>query len=166
MHGPTGLLRWMIAASVGTTVTAVLFLAMAGMLDGSWVLEAVLRAFPTEQSELVDPCEVAEAVHTPEIIEGTVGYLGAAGFVALSDAAIIGEQGHASPQRVAVSDSGAFRFVARFEEPRPESCPEPAGAERSSPRLLIRAPGCTLRRVSVTRGWTPHRVLLQCEARS
>jgi hypothetical protein len=162
-----GVVRWTIAAIVGSTVTAGLFASMTRMIDGSWILDQMLRVFPLEQTGFVDPCEVWEPEQTLVTIEGTVGYLGSAGFVALPEAQMIGEHGNAPPQRVEVSDAGGFRFVTPFEERRPEKCsdlgelPEPP-----SPRLLIQAPGCATRSVPVTRNWLRHRVLLDCEERS
>ncbi len=179
MHGPTGrpsrrrsllsygVVRWTIAATVGAMVTAGLFVGMTRMIDGSWILDKMLRVFPLEQTEPVDPCEVWGQEQTLVTIEGTVGYLGQTGFVALPDAEMIGEHGHAPRQRVEVSDTGGFRFVTPFEEQRPEKCAELGEPQQPpSARLLIRAPGCKPRSVPVTRSWLPHRVLLDCEARS
>ncbi len=161
-----GVVRWTIAAIVGSTVTAGLFAAMTRMIDGSWILDQMLRVFPLEQTGFVDPCEVWAPEQTLVPIEGTVGYLGRAGFVALPEAQIIGEHGRAPRQRVEVSGAGEFRFVTPFEDRRPEKCAEPGSAEPPSPRLLIQAPGCSARIVPVTRNWLRHRVLLDCGARS
>ena len=178
MHGPAGppsrrrpllsygVVRWTIAAIIGSTVTAGLFVSMTRMIDGSWILDQMLRVFPLEQTEFVDPCEVWEREQTLVTIEGTVGYLGRAGFVALPEAQMIGEHGDAPRQRVEVSDAGGFRFVTPFEEQRPEKCVEAGSPEPPSPRLLIQAPGCSTRSVPVTRNWLPHRVLLDCEERN
>lgn len=160
-----GLVRWTIAAGVGATVTAALFLSMTRLIDGSWILDGLLRIFPLQQTEGVDPCEVWEPEQTLETIEGTVGYLAEGGFVALPGATVIGQHGRAAPQRVDVSATGGFRFVASFPEPRPETCGRSPQPLHSSARLLIEAPGCTARSVPITRGWLAHRVLLQCEER-
>jgi len=158
--------RWSLAATVGASVTVVLFVAMTRLIDGSWILDRVLRVFPLEQSEAVDPCEAWQAESILVTIEGTVGYLGPKGFVALPDARMMGEHAEAPPQHVEVSTTGSFRFVTPFEAPRPERCGESASHAGSSPRLLIQAPGCVARSVPVTRNWLPHRVLLDCEART
>ena len=162
----SGVVRWTIATIIGATITAGLFVSMTRMIDGSWILDRILRVFPLKQTEFVDPCEVWEQEQTLVTIEGTVGYLGRAGFVALPDAQILGEHGHAPPQRVEVSDAGGFRFVTPFEEQRPEKYVDHASPEPPSPRLLIQAPGCSTLSVPVTRNWLPHRVLLDCEERS
>ena len=178
MHGPTGppsrrrsllsygVVRWALAATLGTIVTAGLFVTMIQLIDGSWILERMMRIFPLEQTEFVDPCEVWKAEQILVSIEGTVGYLGRTGFVALPDAKMVGEHRYAPPQRVEVSGAGGFRFLTPFEEQRPQSCSEPGRPPAPSPRLLIQAPGCSARSVPVTRNWLPHRVLLDCEARS
>jgi hypothetical protein len=158
--------RWTIAVIIGVAVTAGLFVSMTRMIDGAWILDQMLRVFPLEQTEFGDLCEVWEQEQTLVTIEGTVGYFGRAGFVALPEAQMIGEHGHAPPQRVEVSDTGGFRFVTAFEEQRPERCVERGSPEPPSPRLQIQAPGCSTRSVPVTRNWLPHRVLLDCEARS
>lgn len=177
MHGPTGppsrkrsilsyaAVRWTLAAIVGVTVTAMLFVGMTRMIDGAWILERVLRVFPLEQSEPLDPCEIWQAEQTLVAIEGAIGYAGRAGFVALPDARIVGKHGHAPPQQVDVSGAGSFRFLTPFEEQRPESCAEPGSAAAPLPRLLVQAPGCLTRSVPISRNWLPHRVLLDCEAR-
>ena len=178
MRGPTdlpsrrrsllahGFVRWTLAAIIGVTVTAALFVTMTRLIDGSWIIDKMLRVFPLEQTALVDPCEVWEAEQTLVTIEGTVGYHGRKGFVALPDAEMVGKHGAAPPQRVEVGRSGGFRFVTPFDEQRPERCEEAGSSEASSPRLLIQAPGCSARSVPVTRNWLPHRVLLDCKARS
>lgn len=158
--------RWGLAASIGASVTVLLFVGMTRVIDGSWILDKVLRVFPLELTEAVDPCEEWQAESTLVTIEGTVGYLGPAGFVALPDARMMGEHVHAPPQRVEVSAGGTFRFVTPFEGQRPERCGETPSRTGASPRLLIQAPGCAARSVPVTRNWLPHRVLLDCEARS
>ncbi len=175
MHGPTGspshrrplllygVVRWTIAGIIGTTFTAGLFVAMTRMIDGSWILEQMLRVFPLEQTDFVDPCEGWEHEQTTlVIIEGTVGYLGREGFVALPEAQIVGEHRRAPAQRVEVSNVGEFRFVTPFAEQRPEKCAAGGSPEPASPGLLIQAPDCSTRRVTVTRSWLPHRVLLHC----
>ena len=90
MHGPagppsrrrllllSGVVRWTIATIIGATVTAGLFVSMTRMIDGSWILDLMIRVFPLEQTEFVDPCEVWEQEQTLVTIEGTVGYLGRA----------------------------------------------------------------------------------------
>ena len=158
--------RWSLAASIAAGVTAVLFIGMTRLIDGSWILDQVLRVFPLEQTAAVDPCKEWQAEQTLVPVEGTVGYLGPTGFVALPDARIMGEHVQAPSQHVEVSAAGTFRFVTPFEAPRPESCGEPASRLGPSPRLLIQAPDCSARTVPVTRNWLPHRVLLDCEERS
>ena len=161
-----GVVRWTIAATIGATVTAGLFVAMTRLIDGSWIIDKMLRVFPLEQTEQVDPCEVWKAEQVLVTIEGTVGYLGRTGFVALPDAEMVGKHRYAPSQRVEVTGTGGFRFVTPFEEQRPQSCSEPGRPPAPSPRLLIQARGCSTRSVPVTRNWLPHRVLLDCEARS
>ena len=161
-----GVARWTLAATIGTTVTAGLFVGMTRMIDGTWILEQMIRVFPLKRIELVEPCEVWGQEQILVTIEGTVGYLGSAGFVALPEAQVIGEHGHTPPQRIDVSDAGEFRFVASFEQQRPEQCQERGSPEPRSPRLMIEAAGCSKRSVPVTSGWLPHRVLLDCDARS
>ena len=144
-----------------------LFVGMTRMIDGSWILDQMLRVFPLQRAAVADLCEEWEHQQAGLLtIEGTVGYLGRAGFVALPEAQMMGEYADAPPERVEVSDAGEFRFAMPFEGPRPERCADRGSSERQSPGLRIQAPGCSTRRVPVTPDWVPHRVLLDCEAQS
>ena len=160
-----GVVRWALAVSMGTAITIALFLMMTRLVDGSWILERLVRVVPLTTTASVDPCEVWETQQTLVPIDGIVGYQSPDGFVPLVDAEIVGEHRAAHGQRVDVSPEGGFRFVTGFSNERPPACSEPTAGGAVIKRLIIRAPGCVSREVPVVRSWIPHRVLLECDSR-
>lgn len=163
---PGRVLRFVVAGGVATVITLALFVTMTRLVDGSWILESIMRVFPLEQTTLEDPCAAWESERELVPIQGIVGYYGSDGFVPLHDAEIIGEHAPSDGQIVDVSPEGVFRFVTAFEDELPPACTKPSVPGVTGKRLLIRAAGCQPREIRITQAWMPHRVLLDCESRS
>lgn len=166
------LLRWVLAAALAAVVAGGLFLAMALLVNGSGLIEKLIRVFPLTAKQLTpeERCELASLPTSPAVtIEGTVGYLADGRFVPLDDAEVGGDPGVIAGRGVTVDADGHFRFAtalpsgARTEAgDLPAAC---AGQSRETPHLVIRAPGCRERRVPLTEAWVPHRILLSCPER-
>jgi hypothetical protein len=181
MSGPSGypsdeqpgllksLLRWAVAAAVATLVTLVLFTVMTRLIDGTWILEGLIRVFPLSTAQVTpeDECAIDEATARPAVsIAGEVGYYANGSFVPLPDARIQGDDGARPPHPVEVAADGAFRFVTAF----PDETPSPCRYDGEKPPaetqwLIVGAEGCSERRVPVTRAWVSHRVLIPCRDR-
>jgi hypothetical protein len=207
--------RWLVAASAAAVVTLGVFATMTRLIDGTAILESIIRVFPLIQTELSreDACAAESRLGSAMTVDGVVGYREAGRFVPLPDATILGDAvivGRAialaaaaipgddtavaspgtsssgdgskvpevpdvsetsgvseeSTRTVEVSAEGVFRFVTAFASNAPSACgPAPDSAPRANRELVIRAEGCTERRIPVTSAWIPHRVLLDCAAR-
>jgi hypothetical protein len=159
------LLRWLVAGGLATVVTLALFVAMTHMIDGTAILESLIRVFPLIQIELPPPdedCSDGPRLDNAVYIEGVLGHYASGTFRPLGDAEIFGLNALGNEQLVEVSETGVFRFVTAFPSQAPSPCPV---AEVIPQRLRIRAEGCQERSIPVTPAWIPHRVLLQCPGR-
>ena len=161
-----GALRWLLAVCIGVLTTASIFAVMALSLDATAIVERMFRYFPLTQTELstTDECRTDDSdLPAPVLIEGVVGRLDAGAFRPLPDTEVVGDDAVSRAVAVELSDAGEFRFATTFPSDAPSPCggDEPAtGAETQL--LVFRAPGCTERRVPVTRAWVSHRIVLEC----
>lgn len=164
-----GALRWVVAVPIAVFVVGSLFFVMASLVDGTWLVEALMRVFPLKERELTpeERCEMERLQGAPAItIEGNVGYLDKRSFVPLPDAEIRGEQGLAAIRDVEVDAEGRFRLVTALPfVPSPECADQTPGRTAAAPRLFFQAPGCRERRVPVTAAWVPRRIVLVCPDR-
>lgn len=159
------LLRWLVAIPIAAAVAGVLFVAMASLVDGSWLVEHLIRVFPLHEKELTreERCELAALRSAPAVtIEGTVGTRVDGRFEPLGDAEVRGEGGIAVGGDVEVDAGGRFRLATALPVDTPPECP---GAATATPQLVVGAPGCIMRRVPVTEAWVPHRIVLTCPRR-
>lgn len=139
-------------------VTFALFGMMVGLVDGRWILDTLIRVFPLYQ-EPVGEHDLPALRPEPMVfltLEGTVGTLAGGGFVPLEDAEILRIGASISDQAIEVDPGGSFRFEASF--------PGDLSGEALATQLVIRRPGCSERRVPVTRAWlVSRRIVLHCE---
>lgn len=159
------LLRWLVAIPIAAVVAGALFVAMAALVDGSWLVERLIRVFPLREKTLTpeERCELATLRSAPAVtIEGTVGTRIDGHFVPLADAEVRGEGGIAAGGDVEVGADGRFRLATALPVDAPPECPQ---AATPTPQLVVGAPGCILRRVPVTPAWVPHRIVLSCPRR-
>lgn len=157
-------LRWLVAGGFATVVTLLLFATMTRLVDGSWILDSLIRVFPLQQTQLPpeDECAAIPPLGGAVTIEGVVGRYRDGVFQPLPEAHIVGRTALGVDAEVEVAENGIFRFATAFPNQLPPTCPPPETVEQ---RLRIRASGCEERVVPVTRAWIPHRVLLDCPAR-
>ncbi|MBW2274425.1 MAG: hypothetical protein JRG96_14230 [Deltaproteobacteria bacterium] len=159
-------LRWLVAVCVASAVTVGLLFMMTGLVDPSSIVMHLVRLYPLTQAA---PCpEEGCATPSPVLpvavtIEGSVGYRAEGRIMPLGAAEIVAERPNGKNRKVEVDADGKFQFVTGW----PIASPSPPGSESrrrgsSTPQLLIRAPGCTERRVPVTRAWIPRLILLSC----
>jgi hypothetical protein len=162
-----GLLRWLVAGGVGALASLALFVGMGWLLDTSHLMDRLFRVFPLKQTVL----DADEACgDTPLLravtIEGVVGTLRAGRLQPLVDAEVRSDGPGSGTRPVEVSGDGGFRLVAAFPDDRPSPCDTGArSATAPVQHLIVRAPGCSERRVPITRAWVPHAVLLECPDR-
>ena len=156
------ILRWLVAASLATLVTLVIFIAMTRMIDGTWLLDSLIRVFPLTQTEIPpgDECSPSPLLGPAISIEGVVGRYRDGDFDPLPAAEVVGHNALGKEVLVEVSEHGIFRFVTAFADESPSPCPRVPTRDQ---KLRIRADGCQERSVPVTRAWLPHRVLLECQ---
>ena len=76
------LLRWGISGSVAIAMTLAIFVAMTRMVDGSAILETIVRIFPLSFANLEGEgaCTDEDGFSIAFTVEGAVGYYGADGF--------------------------------------------------------------------------------------
>ncbi len=155
------ILRWLMAGSVATVVTLVIFIAMTKMIDGTELLEGLVRIFPLTQTEISPPdeCPAVPLLGPAISIEGAVGRYRNGEFEPLAGAQVVGQNALGNAVDIEVSEQGIFRFVTAFADQAPTACPI---VPTSDQNLQIRASGCKDRSVPITRAWLPHRVLLDC----
>lgn len=155
-------LRWLVAGGLATAVTVLIFATMTRLVDGSWILDKIIRVFPLHQTQLTpeDECDAVPPLGGAVTIHGVVGSYRDGVFHPLPQARIVGRTALGAESEVEVDPNGVFRFATAFPNEAPSLCPPPETVDQ---QLRIQAPGCRERTVPVTRAWVPHRVLLDCE---
>lgn len=164
-----GAIRWIFAVCIGVFTTLSIFGAMALSIDATAIVERMFRYFPLIPAEIstTDECQTDDADGpAPVLIEGVVGHLDDGAFRPLPDSEVTGDDSVSRTVVLELSHEGEFRFATSF----PSDAPSPCGRDESSTGgesqlLIFRAPGCSERRVPVTRAWVPHRVVLECPSR-
>jgi hypothetical protein len=151
---------------LASALTFGLLSMMIGLVDGSGIVKRLIWLYPLTQAL---PCPGGEcSAALPDLpaaitIEGTVGHLAAGRIVPLGSAQVVAERPNGKVREVEVDTGGRFRFVTAWpSDPQATPSAESRRGGTASTQLILRAPGCTERRVPVTRAWTPRPILLSC----
>jgi hypothetical protein len=149
---------WAIAVPAAGIVTFALIGTMAGLVDGQWILEKLIRLFPLEEQAVgVDDLPALRPAQREVSIpfEGRVGTRSENRFVPLERVEILGIRESGDGQPIEVGAGGHFRFESAF--------PDEHATAPATRQLVIRSPGCSERRVPVTRAWLrPRQIVLDC----
>lgn len=131
---------------------------MADLVDGRWILEKLVRLFPLqEQAVGVDDLPALRPAQREVsiIFEGRVGARTEDRFVPLERVEILGIRASGDGRAIEVGVGGHFRFESTF--------PDDRASAPATRQLVIRSPGCSERRVPVTRAWLrPRLIVLDC----
>ena len=149
---------WAIAIPAAGIITFALIGTMAGLVDGRSILEKMVRLFPLqEQAVGVDDLLALRPAQREVSIpfEGRVGTRTENRFVPLERVEILGIRASGDGRAIEVGAGGHFRFESAF--------PDEHASEPATRQLVIRSPGCSERRVPVTRAWLRRRqIVLDC----
>jgi hypothetical protein len=149
---------WAIAIPAAGMITFVLIGTMAGLVDGRSILEKLVRLFPLEEQAVGDDDLPAMRPGRHEVsiaFEGRVGTRKQDRFVPLERVEILGIRASGDDRSIEVGAGGRFRFESAF--------PDERASAPATRQLVIRSPGCSERRVPVTRAWLrPRQIVLDC----